>query len=81
MELAKPAYTLTIETHPTKPIEEQAVLCGQYALVNSLQNLLTYPWIYEKSQKNELFLHAWYFDLLTGVIHAYDPKQACFYKI
>jgi carbonic anhydrase len=29
-------------------------------------------------QANELILHAWYFDLATGIIHAFDSDEQCF---
>ena len=32
----------------------------------SLRNLMTYPWIAEKTKGNELMLHGWYFDMAAG---------------
>ncbi|EFB0441173.1 carbonic anhydrase [Campylobacter lari] len=41
-------------------------------LVNSLQNLLTYPGIEEALNKKEIELHAWYYIIETGEIYEYD---------
>lgn len=41
-------------------------------LVNSLQNLLTYPGIEEALKNKELELHVWYYIIETGEIYEYD---------
>lgn len=47
-------------------------------LVNSLQNLLTYPGIEEALNKNEIELHAWYYIIETGEIYEYSFKSENF---
>ena len=81
MELAKPAYDAVVEHHATKQIDEQARLCEQYSLVNSYNNLLTFPWIKTRVEAGQLTLHAWYFDLETGMIFAYDPTSKGFQNL
>lgn len=75
MELARPAYDQTIAEHSNAPREEQITLCEQYSLINSLNNLHSFPWIQQRVQNKQLSLHAWYFDLTSGHIHAYDQQQ------
>jgi len=81
MELAKPSYDKMKSSHAECSLEEQAVLCGQYSLVNSINNLLTFPWIEERVNKGVLALHAWNFDMTTGVLNEYDRAQDCFKMI
>lgn len=78
MELAKPAKQRVIAEHTHAPLDEKLTLCGQYALVNSLKNLHSFPWVTEKVTEGKLSLHAWYFDLETGIIKTYNPALAQF---
>jgi carbonic anhydrase len=75
IELARPAYNKIIAEHADKSINDQATLCTEYSLVNSLNNLSTFPWIKERVASGKLSLHAWYFDLATGGIHRYDQQN------
>lgn len=75
MELAKPAYDQVITKHNQATLEEKIILCEQLSLVNSLKNLHSFPWIQRHKDNHNLALHAWYFDLSTGIIHAYDQPE------
>lgn len=75
MDLARPAYDKVVDRHNNVSFEEKVILCEQYALINSLNNLLTFPWIQERVNNNTLSIHAWYFDLATGGIHTYEQKK------
>ncbi len=81
MELARPAHQAVLDFHSECPLEERTTLCGQYSLINSLQNLLTFPWISEKVQQGSLFLHAWNFDLSKGRLEAFDGEENRFKDI
>jgi carbonic anhydrase len=78
MELARPAHQAVLEHHAHESLEEKVTLCGQYSLVHSLQNLMTFPWISEKVQNKSLTLHAWNFDLSQGRLEAFDAQENCF---
>lgn len=75
MEIARPAYDKVIVDHSNASVQDQATLCMQYALINSLKNLQTFPWIQNRVQSGKLSLHAWYFDLSMGGIHQYDQDN------
>lgn len=81
MELARPAQEAVLQYHPEKSFAEKTTLCGQYSLVNSLSNLQSFPWISERIEKGELFLHAWNFDLERGILRAYDPSTRSFNEL
>ena len=74
MELARPAYDTVMLNHTDSSLEHKIVLCEQYALINSLHNLHSFPWIQKRVSEKQLLLHAWYFDLQTGAIHRYDQE-------
>ncbi len=48
---------------------------AKMALNQSYQNCLTFPWINERLQKEELIIHLWFFDIKTGEIFTYDENQ------
>lgn len=74
MEIARPAYNRIMTEHSDLPMDKKITLCEQYALINSLNNLYTFPWIQERVNNGTLSLHAWYFELKTGRIHMYDQS-------
>lgn len=75
MELACPAYKKVATRYRTAPLETKITLCEQYTLVNSLNNLKTFPWINKRIRNRKLQIHAWYFDLATGKIYMYDQEK------
>ena len=78
MDLAKDAYQKTIKNYPLASIDEQASNCAHFALINSLKNLDSFPWIKSRVENNELSLHSWYFNIETGMIEEFKPEFGCF---
>ncbi len=77
MDIALPAYKKTMAEHAQASFHEKTVMCERYALINSLHNLQTFPWIEKRVLSGAISLHAWYFDLASGGIHRYDPEKEC----
>lgn len=50
-------------------------------LVNSLQNILTYPGVEKAFLEGRLEVHAWYYIIETGEIYEYDYKSRIFKSI
>lgn len=78
MGIAKQAKKRVIEKYPNSSPEEQAYFCEKESLLTSLKNLNTFPWITERVQQKTLALHAWYFNLATGSIEAYQTETEKF---
>ena len=49
--------------------------CEEAAILVSIDNLLSYPWIQERVAAHKLSLHAWYFDMSQGSLLAYFPDS------
>jgi carbonic anhydrase len=81
MELAAPAHARVLRRYSEADLDQQVVLCEQYALTNSLKNLMTFPWIKQRAEEGSLSLHAWYFDLSTGTIQKFDAQNKCFVEL
>lgn len=75
MELAQAAHDAVMDYHKDRPLDEKIVLCGRYSLMNSLQNLKTFPWIRERVENGSLQLHAWNFNMATGELEEYDEAE------
>lgn len=56
-----------------KPPALQARACEQAAILVSLENLMTYPWIAKRVAAGVLHLHGWYFDIAQGELLSYNP--------
>ncbi|MFN7096438.1 MAG: carbonic anhydrase [Gammaproteobacteria bacterium] len=51
---------------------------AKLALHKSYENCLTFPWIKEKIQHNELIIHLWFFDIKTGQIFTYSDSHKAY---
>ncbi|MHC1713074.1 MAG: carbonic anhydrase [Solidesulfovibrio sp.] len=52
--------------------------CEQAAVLISLENLLTFPWVSDRVTRGDLYLHGWYFDLEKGELLSYLPETGAF---
>jgi carbonic anhydrase len=78
MKIAQPAYQKTIQNYPNASIDEKVSNCAHFALINSLKNLHSFPWIKSKVEASELSLHSWYFNIETGIIEEFRPESDSF---
>ena len=73
MNVASHARNRVLSRMQGKPAEDQARACEQEAILVSLDNLLTFPWIMERVANKKLVLHGWYFDMGRGELLRYNP--------
>jgi carbonic anhydrase len=66
--LAEPAKAKVQQELQTRP-------CEQAAIMLSLDNLLSFPWVEQQVKKQGLFLHGWYFDIQRGELLRYLPDE------
>lgn len=81
MEIARPALEAIQHELKDKPLELKCRACEEAALLVSIDNLLTFPWIKERVDAGELSIHGWYFDLHAGQLLAFDPERGEFKKL
>jgi carbonic anhydrase len=74
MSIAQAAKEHVVKHYPDLSLAQQAELCEQNALLISLKNLHTFPWIQDKITAGQLSLHAWRFDLASGVISQFNER-------
>ncbi len=73
MNVASHARNRVLSRMPGKSLDEQARACEMEAILVSLDNLLTFPWILERVASRKLALHGWYFDMERGELLRYNP--------
>lgn len=74
MGLAESARASVAHDMPQASIEEQSRICEQRAILVSLENLMTFSWIKERVEQDQLTLLGWYFDIELGQLQQFDPK-------
>ncbi len=50
------------------PAEDRYAACEKAVIRQSLQNLMTFPWVEERVREKKLTLHGWYYDLNTATL-------------
>ncbi len=58
--------------------EEQARATEQGSIVQSLENLMTFPWVRERVENGRLALKGWWFNMDDGGLWTHDPAQGRF---
>ena len=78
VQIAERARERVLKELPEKDPAMQSRACEQAAILVSLENLLTFPWISERVESGSLLLHGWYFDIGAGQLCSYIPEKAGF---
>ncbi len=65
-----------VETHDHTPHDTDDY--AKLALFKSKDNCLTFPWLKEKFDQQELFIHLWFFDIKAGQIFTYSADQKAY---
>ena len=66
MHLVENARAEVERDMPGAPLEDRIHACEQRAILISLNNLMTFPWVRERVESGTLTLHGWYFDIKHG---------------
>ncbi|MBU6141308.1 MAG: carbonic anhydrase [Proteobacteria bacterium] len=64
-----------------KSEEEQQSACEHEAIIVTMRNLLTYPYIKKRLDQNKLNIVGWRFDIESGTISAFNPDTKFFDEI
>lgn len=81
MSIVDEARQQVLSNTELKNIDEQAHACELGAIKVSLQNLLTFPWIKDRVEKNTLLLHGWYYDMVSGDIMQFDESSDSYINV
>lgn len=79
VRLLRPAYERISQDGGT--LEEQLRAMEKEAVLVSLTNVLSYPWIEESVQSGALDLVGLWYDLTTGTLEAWSPEKQAFQPV
>lgn len=74
VSLAEPAKLRVQEELAGKSEQLQTRACELAAIMLSLDNLLSFPWLQQRVEAQSLALHGWYFDIQRGELLRYSPE-------
>ena len=78
IEPAAPLAAEMIREAPAASREALARRCEQAAVLLSVENLLSYPWLEERVRDGRLRLHALYYDMAAGHMCLWNPEAEAF---
>ncbi len=78
VDIAAPARERALSRIACGEKEELSCLCEQEAVLTSLANLQTFPWLKARVDAGELHLHGWYFHIETGRLLGYRTASNSF---
>ena len=79
--IARPVRERVLRDMADRPEAEQIRACEHGAIAQTLENLMTFPWIRERVERGELELHGWYFDIDAGDLLGYSPQHNHFVSL
>ena len=78
MDILKPKFALVSDIAAD---EEQARALEKHAVVASLENLMTFPFVADSVQDGSLGVHGLWTDIGEGSLECFDPAAKDFYQI
>lgn len=76
--IAEDARQYVLNHFSDKTPDAMACACEQAAILISLENLMSYPWIKQRVTEGRLALHGWYFDMQRGDLLEYKQETGLF---
>ncbi len=64
-----------------KSHDRQIRACEMAAIIVSMDNLMSFPFIHERVQSGSLSLIGWYFDILQGAMYDFDQDKNVFQEL
>ena len=81
VSMIKPAEGAVLNSLRGKSDKAAQRLLEQASIFNSLDNLLTFPFVRDRLRGDRLQLHGWYFDITTGELMAQDSTREEFVSV
>lgn len=78
VSIADPAKYRVLQKLGNASASAQYRACELAAILVSLKNLESFPWVAERVRQEGLTLHGWYFDMEAGALLAYSPRADAF---
>ena len=81
VSIARPVRERVLRELADRTQAEQIRACEHGAIAQTLENLMTFPWIRERVESGQVELHGWYFDIDAGDLLAYSRETNGFVSV
>lgn len=81
VDIAKEAKIEVLRELPNAPEKEQLDACAKKAVLISMENLMSFPFIQERMQNHSLKIYGWFFELEHGRMLEFNYEQRKFVEI
>jgi len=81
MKIVDDAADFTASEKSVLSMDVLAAVCERRASMISLHNLKGFPWVEDAMRQNSLHVHAWHFDIASGILEEYDEAAGQFQKL
>ncbi len=78
VSIAEPAKHVVLKQHSDPKSHSCQHACEQQSIINSLNNLMSFPWIKDGIEAGIVSVHGWYFSIQDGSMQTYDATQKAF---
>lgn len=79
VNIAQEAKEATCAKHTD--LAEGQTMCEQEAVLVSMKNLKSFPWISDKMEAGDLTLHGWHFSIDDGILRTWNEDSKKFQKV
>lgn len=81
MEIVKEAVDFTPQEKSSMGVDALATVCERRATLISLNNLVGFPWVHDALLEKSLQVHAWHFDIGSGILQEYNMDTEQFEEL
>ena len=81
MKIVEEASDFTEQEKVTMSQQSRTYVCEKRAILISLNNLVSFPWVSDSIKEGKLKLHAWYFDIKSGNLSEYNMDKEEFEEV
>ncbi len=81
MKIVEQASEFTEHEKVTMSQQSRTCVCEKRAILISLNNLVSFPWVRDSIKEGKLKLHAWYFDIKSGNLSEYNLTKEEFEEV
>lgn len=81
MKIVDKAADFTTDEKSSMGHDVLSTVCEQRASLISLNNLMGFPWVHDAIVEKTLKVHAWHYDIGSGILQAYDEDTEQFEEL
>lgn len=81
VKIAAEARIEVLKEMPQAPLKDQLNACAKKAVLISMENLMSFPFIQERMKSHQLRIYGWYFELDEGKLLEFNYETKTFVEV